>query len=280
MNNINLEYKKNIAPIIKWAGGKKQILPIIKYYIPKEISLYYEPFIGGGSVLFNLQPQKAIINDINSELINLYKVVKENVEELLKDLIKHKNEEEYFYFIRSLDRDENFLNKYTDVQRASRFIFLNKTCFNGMYRVNSRGYFNTPFGNYKQSFTINCDIIRAVNKYFNEFDIGFKNTDFENVITKIEKDTFVYFDPPYDTDKNNFTEYSKYGFDRNDQKRLKKLCDKLTKLKVKFLLSNSSTDFIMDLYKDYNIENINVKRFISADKNGRKGASEVLIKNY
>ena len=259
-----MKYSKLATPVVKWVGGKRQLLPEIKKYIPKRISTYYEPFLGGGAVLFDLQPKKAIVNDINEELINLYRVVKEHAEELIEDLKKYENDSEYFYKIRELDRNEEVFSKLSNIKRASRIHYLNKTCYNGLFRVNMAGQFNSPFGNYKNPNITNEITIRAVSKYLNDANIQFKCGDYEDALKGIRRGSFVYFDPPYDpvSDGSNFTGYAKGGFDRNEQTRLKLLCDKLNLKGVNFLLSNSSTEFILDLYKDYNIELIERFAFI------------------
>lgn len=276
--------KKNplVAPIVKWAGGKRQIIDEIVRFIPEKFTTYYEPFLGGGAVLFYLQPKKAIVNDINTELINLYKVIKNNIDELIFDLKKHKNEKEYYYQIRELDRDKRVYDSLTDVQKASRTLYLNKTCYNGLFRVNRAGEFNTPFGNYKNPNIVNEDTLRAVNEYFNKADIKFLCTDFEESLRGIRKGSFVYLDPPYNpvSITANFTSYDKSGFDKNEQIRLKKTCDWLNKKGVKFLLSNSKTDFILDLYKEYKIEIIQAKRPINSKPDRRGEVDEVLVRNY
>ena len=170
-------------PFVKWAGGKRQILEEIKQYIPEEISTYYEPFVGGGAVLFDLMPDKAVINDANRHIINVYKVVKNNIEELIKKKKKHKNEEDYYYEIRSLDRKEIF-KKMTKVEKASRILYLNKTCYNGLFRVNSSGEFNVPFGKYKNPDIVNEAVLRAVHRYLNNNNIRILNTDFEEAIDR------------------------------------------------------------------------------------------------
>lgn len=281
-------YDNSVAPIVKWVGGKRQLMPEIKKYIPEpnDISTYYEPFMGGGAVLFDLQPKKAVVNDINSELINLYKVVKEDVESLIEELGSYKNEESFYYKIRKLDRKLEIYEKLTDVQRAARIHYLNKTCYNGLYRVNQAGEFNTPFGKYKNPNIQNADTLRAVSKYFNKADIRFLSTDFEEAIKHCRREGFVYFDPPYDpvSDSANFTGYAKGGFDRKEQIRLKKLCDKLDDRGVRFLLSNAYTDFIIDLYsdrdRDYRIETIQAKRSINSNGDDRGEVDEVLVRNY
>lgn len=282
-----MKYSKIVAPVVKWVGGKRQLLPEIRKYIPqKKYTLYYEPFLGGGAVLFDLQPLNAIVNDLNEELINLYTVIKNDPDELIKDLKKHRNQSDYYYRIRELDRDRSKYRKLTDVERASRIHYLNKTCFNGLFRVNRAGEFNTPFGRYKNPNITNEVTIRAVSKYFNKANIEFRNVDFVEAVKDIDQNSFVYFDPPYDpvSDSANFTGYDKGGFDREEQKRLKMLCDQLDERGISFLLSNSATAFIKDLYSDpnrnYQIEIIKAKRTINSNANGRGEIDEVLVRNY
>ncbi len=273
---------KLVLPFVKWVGGKRQLLNEIEKHIPEQFSRYYEPFVGGGAVLFHVRPKNAIINDSNEELVNLYNVIKESPEELIEDLKKHKNEEKYFYEVRGIDREKEKYLELSNIQRASRIIFLNKTCYNGLFRVNSSGEFNSPFGRYKNPNIVNDVTIKAVGNYLSKNDIQILNTDYEKSLSKIRKGAFVYFDPPYDpiSDSSSFTGYTKNGFDRTEQERLKKVCDKLNDKGVKFLLSNSSTEFIRDLYKDYNIFSIKAKRAINSKGNGRGETTEVLVKNY
>lgn len=275
--------KKNklIAPFLKWVGGKRQLMPAIIEIVPKKITRYYEPFIGGGAVLFEMQPTKAVINDFNEELINVYKVIKNNPKELISDLKTHINEAEYFYEIRGLDRNEEYKN-LSKVKRASRVIYLNKTCFNGLYRVNNSGEFNTPFGKYKNPNIVNDITINAVSKYLNSNDIKIINGDFEDALKNIRKGAFVYFDPPYHpvSASSNFTGYIEGGFGIEEQHRLKKLCDKLNKKGVNFLLSNSATPFILDLYHEYDIKFVKANRSINSDAKKRGEVDEVLIRNY
>lgn len=275
---------KLATPVLKWVGGKRQLLPEINKYIPNQISTYYEPFVGGGAVLFDLQPNNAVVNDVNPELINLYKVIRDDVDSLIAELSTYKNEEEFFYTMRSLDRDEEKFAKLTSVEKAARIHYLNKTCYNGLFRVNQAGQFNTPFGKYKNPNIVNEKTLKAVNILFNKMNIRILNVDFEDALKNAKKGAFVYFDPPYDpvSDSSSFTGYAKGGFDRNEQIRLKKLCDKLNKRGIKFLLSNSSTDFIRDLYdeEDYIIETIGAKRAINSKGDQRGEIDEVLIRNY
>ena len=277
-----MENDKLVAPVVKWVGGKRQLIPEIEKYIPSHYTTYYEPFVGGGAVLFHLQPKKAVVNDVNEELINLYQVIKDNVDELIEDLKKHKNEPDYFYKIRELDRDMGEYQSLSPIERASRIHYLNKTCYNGLFRVNSQGQFNTPFGRYKNPNIVNEPTLRAVSKYFNSANISFKCCDFEEAVKWARKGSFIYFDPPYDpvSDTSSFTGYDKGGFDRKEQKRLKELCDRLDHRGIKFLLSNSETEFILELYKDYKIEIVQAKRSINSKGHKRGAVNEVLVRNY
>lgn len=272
---------KLIAPFLKWVGGKRQIMSEITAHLPPKIINYYEPFVGGGAVLFHLLPKKAIINDFNKELINVYEVIKKNLSDLIEDLKKHKNESDYFYELRSIDRTTEF-SKLTIVQRASRIIYLNKTCFNGLYRVNNSGEFNSPFGKYQNPNIVNEPILKAVNSFFNSNDIQFLSGDYEVALKSSDKNSFVYLDPPYHpvSESSNFTGYIQGGWDMYDQVRLKTTCDELNAKGVKFLQSNSGADFIKDLYKDYKITIIKANRSINSDGGKRGEVDEVLIQNY
>ncbi|WP_296405428.1 DNA adenine methylase [Psychrobacter sp.] len=272
---------KLVMPFLKWVGGKRQLMNDIQPLIPSNISTYYEPFIGGGAVFFNQQPKKAVINDYNAELINVYEVVRDNVEELIEDLATHKNDSEYFYSIRSQDREEGFDN-LSALKRASRVIYLNKTCFNGLYRVNSSGEFNTPFGNYKNPNIVNKPVLIAVSKYLNNNNISFLSCDFEDALKGARRGAFVYLDPPYDpvSKSSNFTGYVEGGFGVDQQERLRDVCIKLDQKGIKFLLSNSATSFIKDLYKDFEIIEIGAKRHINSIASKRGEVTEVLVRNY
>jgi len=272
---------KLIAPFLKWVGGKRQIMPSIEALIPKKYADYIEPFIGGGATLFHLQPKNAIINDFNSELVNVYSTIKNHLPELLEDLKKHKNESDYFYEIRALDRNPDY-SFLTAVQKASRIIYLNKTCFNGLYRVNSSGEFNSPFGRYKNPNIINEPTLKAVSDYLNSNNIQLMNADYSLVLNKATKNSFVYLDPPYHpvSESSNFTGYVQGGWGDKDQIRLREACDELDSRGVKFLLSNSATDFIKDQYKDYQINIIKANRSINSDGEKRGEIDEVLVRNY
>ncbi len=274
---------KLVIPFLKWVGGKRQLLPQIKLFLPKNLLsyTYCEPFVGGGALLFDLQPKHAIINDLNQELINVYNVIKNNPEELIEDLKKHYNTSEYFYEIRSVDRFPLF-QEFDNIQRASRIIYLNKTCYNGLYRVNNAGEFNSPFGKYKNPNIVNEPVIRAVSKYLNNVDIKIFNTDFEAVLNNLPEHSFVYLDPPYHplSESSNFTGYTQGGWNENNQIRLRNVCDILNEKGIKFLLSNSSSDFIKDIYSKYNITIVKATRAINSDSSKRGPINELLIRNY
>lgn len=273
---------KLVKPVVKWAGGKRQIVDQIVKYVPPTFSTYYEPFLGGGAVLLALQPERAVVNDINCELINLYQVVQNNVEELIEELKQYKNEAAYFYTIRALDRDKERYSELTPVQRAARIIYLNRTCYNGLFRVNKAGQFNAPFGRYKCPNIVNEITLRAVSRYFNRARITFTCQDFEVVLKGARQGDFAYLDPPYDpvSTTANFTGYDRGGFDQEEQIRLKEVCDNLHARGVKFLLSNSATEFIRDLYKSYRIEIIQAKRVINSRAAKRGNIDEVLVMNF
>lgn len=275
--------KKNllVQPFLKWAGGKRQLLPELNKYIPPKYKTYYEPFVGAGALLFDLQPKKAIINDVNSELINCYNVIKNSLDELIEDLRKHEISSEYYYNIRELDRKPEF-KELSSVQRASRIIYLNKTCFNGLFRVNSQGQYNVPFGNYKNPKVLDEVVLKAVHNFLNLNNIIITNNDFQEVVSTAKKGDFIYFDPPYDpvSDSSSFTGYSLDGFNRDEQKRLKDTFDRLNKKGCYVLLSNSSTEFINDLYKDYKIVAVSANRNINSNGTKRGKVAEVLVMNY
>jgi DNA adenine methylase len=276
-----------IKPYLKWAGGKRQLLSEILKYLPKGIHnyTYYEPFIGAGAVFFELQPKKAVINDFNAQLIVTYTAIKENVEELIMLLknYKDKTNEEFFYMIRNLDRDSEKFEKLSDTEKAARLIYLNKTCFNGLYRVNSQGLFNVPYGKYKNPAIYDEIVLRQISNYLNTNDISILNRDFEHAIVDADKNSFIYFDPPYHSpDKTNFTGYQADGFGEEEQRRLRDVIVKMTQQGAKCLLSNSDTDYIRELYNHDFFDSITVlaKRTIHADSAGRGNVNEVLIKNW
>lgn len=272
-----------IKPLLKWAGGKRQLLSYILPKIPSDYNCYLEPFIGGASVLMAISPKKAIVNDLNFDLINTYLAVRDYPEELIQILKEHKinHNEEYYYYVRAFDRELNY-KKLTSVEKAARLIYLNHTCYNGLYRVNNDGFYNTPIGKYKNPKILDEINIKNVSRYFKENDIRFMCTDYLDMLKLARKGDFVYLDPPYDpiSESASFTKYTKNGFDKEDQIKLKEECDRLDKIGVYFLQSNSDTEFIRELYKDYYIETIEASRNINSIGNKRKKVNEVLISNY
>ncbi|MGP1580633.1 MAG: DNA adenine methylase [Wolinella sp.] len=223
-----------------------------------------------------------MINDINADLMSVYETIKTDVDSLIASLKTHQNSAEYFYALRNLDRDKAHYQALSKVERASRFIYLNKTCFNGLFRVNSANEFNVPFGRYKNPNIVNEPALRAMNLYFQKNDVKLFSEDFALTLERVPKDSFVYIDPPYDpiSETANFTNYHKGGFDKAQQKRLKECCDELHRKGVRFLLSNSATPFIMELYGEYKIHTIQAKRAISAKSSARGVINEVLVRNY
>jgi DNA adenine methylase len=270
-------------PFLKWAGGKRELMPHLRRYVPEKYNLYFEPFVGAGALLFDLQPLTAVINDANSELINCYRIIKDHPGRLISALREHKNSSRYFYRLRRLDRDKGF-RRISAIRRASRIIYLNKTCYNGLFRVNSRGEFNVPFGHYLNPLIVDEEVIRGVSRYLNRARIHISNDDFEKALAGADKGDFVYLDPPYDpiSDTSSFTGYNLSSFGREEQRRLRDTCDALTARGCQVLLSNSATDFIRELYGDerrYTLVEVQVSRKINAVATARGKIKELLILN-
>jgi len=278
-----------VKPYIKWAGGKRQILPEIEVHLPKNLGelRYFEPFVGAGALFFSRQPRKAVINDNNTELILTYKVIKEQVDELIETLNLHKarNNEKYYYQVREQDRKREAFAECTDVQKAARLIYLNKTCYNGLYRVNSQGLFNVPYGRGTNPAICDEPVLRAIHEYLNhdKVDIKILNDDFSKAVASAGRNSFIYFDPPYHSpDNTNFTGYQAGKFNEEEQQRLRDVFIERTDAGALCLLSNSDTPFIRNLYNDTRFEIITVKakRIINSDSAGRGEVDEVLIKNW
>ena len=276
-----------IKPFLKWAGGKRQLLEDIKKCLPEDINnyTYYEPFIGAGALFFELQLENALINDFNEQLILTYNMIKENVDDLIIVLKEYQkmNTEENYYKIRNMDRDLENFNTLTNIEKAARLIFLNKTCFNGLYRVNSQGFFNVPYGKYKNPSICEDAVLRQISDYLNSNKIIIMNSDFELAVSTADRKSFVYFDPPYHSpDKTNFTGYQASGFDEHEQERLRDVMVNMKNRGVKCLLSNSDTDYIRKLYNNdfFEIISVQAKRAINSDSAGRGVVNEVLIKNW
>ncbi len=271
-------------PFVKWAGGKRQIMNEIMKYIPFNYNTYYEPFVGGGAVFFELAPKKAVLNDYNSELINVFECIKDEVkfEKMCTELNHHESNhsEEYYYNIRNMDRDKKSFSKIADYKRAARTIYLNKACFNGLYRVNSKNEFNVPFGKKTKVNTYEGQNLGIVHCILNFNDIKLLSTDFEEAVKNAKKGDFVYFDPPYDSDTSTFNSYTEDGFGKKEQERLAKLYKELSDRGCYVMLSNHNTKLIRELYKDFNIHVIKAKRSINANGKKRGKVEEVIITNY
>jgi DNA adenine methylase len=281
--NENREYQKITGPprpFIKWVGGKRQLLSQIDQYIPKKYNKYIEPFLGGGALFFYLLQENSILIDNNPDLINCYEIIKEKVELLINSLKKHKNEKEYFYKIREMDRNPEEYRIINNVEKASRTLFLNKTCYNGLYRVNRKNQFNTPFGRYKNPKICDEENLRAVSNILQNTRIY--KADFEKVLDFAEKGDFIYFDSPYHPISNtaNFTGYTMEEFGEKEQKRLLSVYKKLDERGCQVLLSNSHTPFILDLYKTYQIHVLKAIRAVNSNPLKRGTINEVLISNF
>ena len=277
----------NIKPFVKWAGGKNGLINSLISFIPKNFNSYFESFVGGGALFFYLKnlnilnSKKIYLNDKNAELINVYKQIKINPNKLLEELeiLKNNHSKEYFYKIRNLDRDFDFYS-LSEVFRAARFIYLNKTCFNGLCRYNAKGNFNTPMGSYKNPKIYDKDLIFSVYDVLK--NVSITNKDFEVVSLKAKKGDFIYFDPPYYplNKTSSFVSYTD-NFSANEQIRLYKLFKMLDCEGIKVLQSNSNTDFIKELYKDFEIIEVISKRAINCKGDKRGKITELIIRgNY
>lgn len=271
-------------PFLKWAGGKQQLLQQFEAHFPAGYRRYIEPFVGGGAVFFHLWntrrlPEEIYLFDSNPELINAYGMVRDKVEELIRLLSIHqkKHSKEYYYQIRSLDRRKTNLN---DVERAARTIYLNKTCYNGLYRVNRKGQFNVPMGRYKNPQILNEALLRTAHAALQGVCIQTRH--FSEMAEFARPGDFFYFDPPYDpmSKTASFTGYTAGNFDQRDQRELAALFTHLTRKGCFCMLSNASTPFILELYRDYRIERVRARRAVNSRAQGRGYVSEVLVLNY
>ena len=244
-------------PFVKWAGGKRQIIDKLKSYAPYEFDTYYEPFVGGGALLFELAPKKAVINDSNKELMNVYSVLcdedKFNKMCRLLNNYEVKHSEEFYYDLRNKDKNKKTFDRLSDYTRAARTIYLNKACFNGLYRVNSKNEFNVPFGKKEKVNTYDGGNLITVSNYLTMNDIKILSVDFEEALKGAKKGDFVYFDPPYDSDTNTFNSYTEGGFGKEEHRRLARVFKELDDRGVYVMLSNHNTTLIRELYEGYNI---------------------------
>ena len=268
---------------MKWAGGKRQLIPQIRERMPEKYNNYYEPFVGGGAVLFELQPANALINDINKALINTYNIICNEADAFLEAVNRLDEEmwedgKKYYYSVREHYNDKLMKSEY-DVELAALFVFINKHCFNGLYRVNGKGLFNVPYNNSRR-ISADENVIREVSKYLKGVKII--NGDFEEACKDAKKGDFVFIDSPYaPLNPTSFESYTKEGFDIESHKRVAKLYDELTARGCYCMLTNHNTELINELYgnKGYKIDVVSVKRMINSDASNRVG-KEVIICNY
>ena len=271
-------------PFVKWAGGKRQIIDKLKKLVPEEFNTYYEPFVGGGALLFELSPKNAVINDSNKELMNVFNCIKdENKFTKMCHELNHyeaSHSEEFYYDIRNKDRDKAKFNRMPDYKRAARTIYLNKACFNGLYRVNSKNEFNVPFNKKDKVNTYDGQNLGIIHSYFNFNNIVMTSIDFEESVKDAKKGDFIYFDPPYDSETSTFNSYTEDGFGKDEQRRLAKVYKELADKGCYVMLSNHNTTLVNELYKDYNIHVIEAKRNINSNGKKRGKVEEVIITNY
>ena len=280
--NVKLKYY-NLQPFTKWTGGKRQLLGELRSYMPETYGRYFEPFVGGGALFFDLAPEQAVINDFNEELINAYRQIKNNPAELINLLIKHKenNSKDYYLELRSADRDGR-ISRMTGVERAARILYMLRVDFNGLYRVNSKNQFNVPYGRYKNPKIVDVDLLYQISEYLNENDIEILQTDFAEAIKDAQTGDFVYFDPPYIplNETSSFTSYTHEGFSYEEQVRLRDTFKELTERGVYAMLSNSSSPLVEELYKDFNIYFVEAQRTNGAKSSSRGKISEIIVTNY
>lgn len=280
--NVKLKYY-NLQPFTKWTGGKRQLLGELRSYMPETYGRYFEPFVGGGALFFDLAPEKAVINDFNEELINAYRQIKNNPAELINLLIKHKenNSKDYYLELRSVDRDGR-ISRMTGVERAARILYMLRVDFNGLYRVNSKNQFNVPYGRYKNPKIVDVDLLYQISEYLNENDIEILQTDFAEAVKDAQTGDFVYFDPPYIplNETSSFTSYTHEGFSYEEQIRLRNTFKELTERGVYAMLSNSSSPLVEELYKDFNIYFVEAQRTNGAKSSSRGKISEIIVTNY
>jgi len=266
-------------PFVKWAGGKTSLLPILMMYIPNSFRRYFEPFLGGGALFFALYREglikEAILSDVNKELMDTYLAIRDRLNEVIDILNSYPHDRDFYYMLRSKDPSTLSLP-----ERAARFIYLNKTAYNGLYRVNRKGQFNVPFGRYKNPNYKDFENLRAVSEALKVADL--RCTSFEFVLDFARSGDFIYFDPPYHpvSDTASFTQYTSDGFTQEHQKKLAEVFKELSKRGVYAMLSNSDTPFIRELYRGFRLIEIEAPRFINSNSRRRKGWRELLILNY
>ena len=276
-----------MKPIIKWIGGKSQLVNELKEIITPELlegHTYYEPFFGGGALAFDLEHSNTVVNDLNSELINMYTVIRDEPMTLISLLKLHqaRHNEEWYYYIRDLDRQPEFAN-LDNVNKAARTIYLNKTCFNGLYRVNKKGYFNSPIGRTASGKTpdiVQKDRILEMSEFLKT--VQFHNGDYKKAVETAVSGDVVFFDPPYAQDEaiksDGFVGYQKEGWTDDNLVELKNLCDELVSKGCKVIISNNDTALVREVFKGYTIKEVDVRRSVNRDGNSRKGKEVIIYK--
>lgn len=288
----------NAKPFIKWVGGKRQLISQIEKFFPSEFNNYHEAFLWGGAVFFNLQKKQSFLSDVNEELINTYQIIQKQAKELIAFLESFSTQsfrshyginkkvapysKEFYECIRSWDRQENWKKYFSQLERAGRFLYLNRTCFNGLYRVNSQGQFNVPMGSYKNPDFIQKENILNASKLLKKTKAIIKLQGFEKVLENADFWDFVYFDPPYDTltQTANFTSYNESGFGRDMQVKLRDVFVELDKMWCKVMMSNHNTDFIREIYKGFRFEIVRARRNVNSKGSGRGEVEEIVVMNY
>lgn len=275
LRSLHASPQLKAGPFLKWAGGKGRLLAQYQPLFPKQFGRYFEPFVGAGAVFFHLAPAEAHLSDINSELVNAYIVIRDQVDDLIARLSQYPHDREFYYALRALDPET-----LTPVERAARIIYLNKTCFNGLYRVNRRGQFNVPFGDYKNPKILDEAGLRAAHAALQGVTIAHQG--FDAVLAEAKAGDFVYFDPPYHplSPTASFTAYAADDFGPEDQIRLAAVFRRLDAKGVKIMLSNSDTPFVRDLYEGFHIQQVWAPRAINRDASKRKGVPELVVTNY
>ncbi|WP_462399126.1 DNA adenine methylase [Lacticaseibacillus pantheris] len=277
--------KANLRPFIKWVGGKRQLLSEIDRRLPQHYNTYFEPFLGGGAVLLHLQPSHAVINDYNTELVNAWRAVRDKPELLLKILEQYarNNSKEFYLNLRAADRDGR-IDSFSEVERAARFVYLNKTGFNGLWRVNKAGQNNVPYGKYINP-RIKDPIINEVGQYLKEYQVTISAGDYRKALKTAAQEDFVYLDSPYDvvSKTSSFTGYTANGFGSDEQVQLRDEYVRLSQMGVQVMESNADTEMINRLYTNIpgvKISHIKAKRAINSKGDKRGPVGEVLITNY
>ncbi|MNK84153.1 Modification methylase DpnIIA [compost metagenome] len=275
LRSLHASNQGKASPFLKWAGGKGRLLAQYQPLFPQSFERYFEPFVGAGAVFFHLNPAEAHISDVNPELVNAYTIIRDQVDALIEILGGYQHDRDFYYALRAQDP-----NTLAPAERAARIIYLNKTCFNGLYRVNRRGQFNVPFGDYKNPRILDEAGLRAASAALQ--GVSVMHQGFDAVLAEAKSGDFVYFDPPYHplSPTASFTSYAADDFGPEDQIRLAAVFRRLDAKGVKLMLSNSDTPFIRDLYEGFHIQQVWAPRAINRDATKRQGVAEVVVTNY